>query len=60
MIGQLGEDDPVVTKLASVMDTYTVAEKAIATFLERTQGIEDFDPNDLNQIEVLFKGHTKD
>ena len=54
MIDQLGEDDPVVAKLASVMDTYTGAAKAIATFLERTRGIKDFDPRDLNQIEVQF------
>ena len=41
MIDQLGEDDPIVARLASVMDTYAVAAKAIAAFLERTQGIED-------------------
>jgi uncharacterized protein (UPF0147 family) len=52
---QLGEDDPVVARLASVMDTYTVAAKTIATFLERTRGIEDFDPDDLNQIDVQFE-----
>ncbi len=55
MIDQLGEDDPVVSKLSSVMDTYAGAAKAIATFLERTRGIEDFDPKDLNQIEVQLE-----
>ena len=55
MIGQLGEDDPVVTKLATVMDTYGGAAKAIGNFLERTQGIEDFDPENLNQMDVQFK-----
>jgi hypothetical protein len=53
--GQLGEDDPVVAKLASVMDTYSTAAGAIQTFLERTQGIEDFDPEDLNQFKVHFE-----
>jgi len=55
MIGQLGEDDPVVTKLASVMDTYVGATKAIENFLERTQGIENFDPENLNQMDVQFE-----
>ena len=55
MSDQLGEDDPVVARLASVMDTYAVAARAMATFLERTRAIEDFDPDDLNQIEVQFE-----
>ncbi len=55
MSDQLGEDDPVVARLASVMDTYAVAAKTIAAFLERTRGIEKFDPDDLNQIEVQFE-----
>ena len=54
MVGQLGEDDPVVAKLASVMDTYAAAAKSIGTFLERTQGIADFDPEHLNQMEMRF------
>jgi uncharacterized protein (UPF0147 family) len=53
MAEKLGEDDPVVAKLASVMDTYAVAARAIDTFLQRTQGIEDFDPEELNRIEVV-------
>lgn len=55
MIDQLGGDDPVVAKLASVMDTYAGAAKAIGAFLERTQGIEDFDPENLNQMDVKFE-----
>lgn len=55
MSDQLGEDDPVVARLASAMDTYAVAARAIAAFLERTRGIEDFDPDDLNQIDVQFE-----
>ena len=55
MIGQVGEEDPVVARLASVMDTYANAAKAIAIFLERTRGIEDFDPQDLNQMDVKFE-----
>ena len=54
MIDQLGEDDPVVARLSSVMETYAVAAKAIGAFLERTQGIEDFDPENLNQMDVKF------
>jgi hypothetical protein len=53
--GQLGEDDPIVAKLATVMDTYAIAAKTIDTFLERTQGIADFDPADLDQIDMLFE-----
>jgi hypothetical protein len=55
MIGQLGDDDPVVARLASVMDTYAGAARAIETFLERTRGIEDFDPENLNQMDVQFE-----
>jgi len=54
MTDQLGEDDPVVSRLAAVMDSYVAAVKAIETFLERTRGIEAFDPEDLNQIEMQF------
>ena len=55
MIAQLGEDDPVTARMASAMDTYAGAAKAIAAFLERTQGIADFDPEDLNQMDVQFE-----
>lgn len=55
MINKLGEDDPVVAKLAAVMDTYAVATRAIDNFIERTQDIEDFDPEDLNQVEVVIE-----
>ncbi len=53
-IEQLSEDDPVVIKLASALDNYASARDTIATFLKRTQGIEDFDPDDLNRFEVQF------
>jgi hypothetical protein len=55
MIAQLGKDDPVTARMASVMETYAGAAKAIAAFLERTQGIEDFDPENLNQMDVQFE-----
>ncbi|MGA6924602.1 MAG: hypothetical protein WBY88_02905 [Desulfosarcina sp.] len=52
---QLGEEDPVVTRLASVMNTYTGAVKAIETLLERTRGIEDFDPGRFDRMELLVR-----
>ena len=55
MVQELGEDDPVVARMRAVMETYHGAARTIATFLERTSGIEDFDPEDLNQIEVQFE-----
>jgi hypothetical protein len=55
MIAQLGEDDPVTARMASAMETYASAAKAIGSFLERTQGIEDFDPENLNQMDVQFE-----
>jgi hypothetical protein len=55
MTDQLGTEDPIVAKLASVMDTYMAAAKSIETFLERTRGIEDFDPEHLNQMEVKYE-----
>ncbi len=55
LTGQLGEDDPIVAKLSAVMDAYMGAAQAIETFLERTSGIEDFDPEYLNQMEVKYE-----
>jgi hypothetical protein len=52
---ELGEDDPVVAKMNSVMENYAGAAKAIEAFLERTRSIEDFDPEDLNQMDVQFE-----
>jgi hypothetical protein len=52
---ELGEDDPVVARMNSVMENYAGAAKAIEAFLERTRGIEDFDPEDLNQMDVQFE-----
>jgi hypothetical protein len=52
---ELGEEDPLVAKLNSVMENYAGAAKAIEAFLERTRGIEDFDPEDLNQMDVQFE-----
>ena len=59
MIEQLGEDDPVVSRMASVMETYANAAKAVETFLERTQGIEAFDPDDLDQLELQYDRKQK-
>ena len=54
MVEQLGEDDPVVSRMASAMEAYTGAARAVETFLERTRGIEDFDPEHLNQLELHY------
>ena len=54
MIDQLGEEDPVVSRMAAVMEAYASAAKAVDTFLERTRGIEDFDPEHLNQVELHY------
>lgn len=54
LIDQLGEDDPLVSKLSSVMDNYAAAAKAIEAFLERTRAIEAFDPENLNQIKMQY------
>ena len=55
IIEKLGEEDPVVAKLASAMETYNGAVRTIEGFLERTRGIENFDPENLNQIEMMFE-----
>ena len=46
---------PLLPKLASVMDTYAAAAKTIESFLDRTRGIEDFDPEHLNQMKVKYE-----
>jgi hypothetical protein len=38
-----------------VMDTYAAATKAVESFLQRTQGIESFDPKDLDELDILFE-----
>ena len=55
LIDKLEDDDPIVAKLASVMDTYGGSVRALEDFLERTQSIKNFDPENLNQIEVFFE-----
>ncbi len=55
MIAELGEDDPVTARMAAAMEVYAGAAKAVALFLERTSGIEDFDPEHLNQMELHFE-----
>ena len=55
MIAELGEDDPVTMRMASAVEAYAGAAKAVAIFLERTRGIEDFDPEHLNQMEIHFE-----
>lgn len=54
LIDQLGEDDPIVAKLASVMEAYTGAVRTMGAFLERTSGIEDFDPEDLSRLDMHY------
>lgn len=54
MVGQLGEDDPIVARMASAMETYASAARTVETFLDRTSGIEDFDPEHLNQLEIHY------
>ena len=54
LIEDLGEDDPIVNRLASVMDAYTGAARAMDAFLERTSGIEDFDPEHLSRLDVHY------
>ena len=56
MVAELGEDDPVTMRMASAVEAYAGAAKAVAIFLERTSGIEDFDPEHLNQMEIHFEG----
>ncbi len=54
LIAQLGDDDPIVNKFAAVMDTYAGAARAIDAFLERTSGIEDFDPEHLSRLDMHY------
>lgn len=54
LIDRLGDDDPIVAKLASVMEVYAGAARAMAAFLERTSGIEDFNPEDLSRLDMHY------
>ena len=47
---ELGEEDPVHTKLEAAMSAYTSSHQAIEAFVERCKIIEDFDPDVLESF----------
>jgi len=47
---QLGDDDPIINKFALVMSAYETAKTNIEAFIDRSKGIEEFVPDDMNLL----------
>lgn len=45
---QLGDDDPIINKFALVMSAYETAKTNMEAFIDRSKGIEEFVPDDMN------------
>lgn len=51
----LGEDDPLTDRLNSAMGVYENAFKHMSAFIEKSEGIEHFEPEAYTQIDVVFE-----
>jgi hypothetical protein len=51
----LGEEDPLTDRLSSAMGVYESAFKHMAAFIERSEGIESFEPAAFTKVEIVFE-----
>ena len=51
----LGEDDPLTDRFSSAMAVYESAFKHMAAFIERSEGIESFEPAAFTKVEIVFE-----
>ena len=45
---QLGDDDPIINKFAMMMSSYETVKDNLESFIDRSKGIEKFDPDNVN------------
>jgi hypothetical protein len=51
----LGEEDPLTDRLNSAMGVYESAFKHMSAFIEKSEGIEHFEPEAYTQIDIVFE-----
>ena len=51
----LGEEDPLTDRLSSAMSVYENAFKHMAAFIEKSEGIETFEPSTFTKVEIVFE-----
>jgi uncharacterized protein (UPF0147 family) len=51
----LGEEDPLTDRLAAAMGMYESAYKQMAGFMEKGKGIEAFEPDGFQKIDIVFE-----
>ena len=52
---ELGEEDPLVDRLAAAIGVYESAFQQIADFIEKSKIIEEFDPGAFQKIDIVFE-----
>lgn len=52
---ELGEEDPVTDRMRAAMGVYESAYRHMAAFLEKSEGIERFEPAGFNKVEIVFE-----
>jgi hypothetical protein len=51
----LGADDPLTDRLSSAMGVYENAFKHMTNFIEKSEGIETFEPAAFTKVEIIFE-----
>jgi hypothetical protein len=51
----LGEEDPLTDRLNSAMSVYESAFRHMSAFIEKSEGIEHFEPEAYTQIDIVFE-----
>ena len=49
---ELGEEDPLTDRMAAIMGVYESAFKHMEAFIEKSKGIEDFEPT---KVDIVFE-----
>ena len=52
---ELGEEDPVTDRMRAAMGVYQSAYRHMAAFLEKSEGIESFEPAGFDKVEIVFE-----
>jgi hypothetical protein len=51
----LGEEDPLTDRLNAAMSVYENAFKHMAAFIEKSEGLENFEPAAFTKVEIIFE-----
>lgn len=52
---ELGEEDPLTDRLTAAMTVYESAYKHMAAFLEKSEVVENFEPDGFSKVEIVFE-----